>query len=196
MEVWEAVLTFLFFPILILVAYAADKGWLNILFCQSPAKLTDKQRQIELGAVAPGECKYLYIFRTYQRRPSASSSSLTPRELVRSAWFSRVLSVSVACRQNWVSGLHDFLSIDKTYDPLSGRLATPPSLVRSVMRLRNLTGLMEAWDDAHCNTNSLACISVTDPYVFGPPGSGSGFFNQQAKIVRKTLTPTVIVTSS
>jgi hypothetical protein len=85
-EVWEAVLTFLFFPILILVAYAADKGWLNILFCQSPAKLTDKQRQIELGAVAPGECKYLYIFRAYQRRPSASSSSLTPRELVGRAW--------------------------------------------------------------------------------------------------------------
>lgn len=54
-EVWEAVLTFLFFPILILVAYAADKGWLNVLFCQSPAQLTDKQRQIELGTCTPGE---------------------------------------------------------------------------------------------------------------------------------------------
>ena len=58
MEVWEAVLTLLFFPILILVAYAADKGWLNILFCQSPAQLTDKQRQIELGTCTPGECEY------------------------------------------------------------------------------------------------------------------------------------------
>jgi hypothetical protein len=47
----------MFFPILILVAYAADKGWLNILFCQSPAQLSDKQRQIELGTCAPAECK-------------------------------------------------------------------------------------------------------------------------------------------
>jgi hypothetical protein len=37
-----------------------------------------------------------------------------------------------------------------------------------------------------------------DPYVYGPPGSGSishrygsGFFYHQAKIVRKTLIPTV-----
>ena len=56
-EVWEAALTFLFFPILVLIAYAADKGWLNVLFCQSPAQLTDKQRQIELGNFQPGECK-------------------------------------------------------------------------------------------------------------------------------------------
>ena len=33
-EIWEAVLTFLFFPILVIVAYAADKGWLNVIFCQ------------------------------------------------------------------------------------------------------------------------------------------------------------------
>ena len=37
-EIWEAVLTFLFFPILVIIAYAADKGWLNMLFCQDPAK--------------------------------------------------------------------------------------------------------------------------------------------------------------
>jgi len=54
-EVWEAALTFLFFPILVLIAYAADKGWLNMLFCQSPAALTDKQRQIELGTFQPAE---------------------------------------------------------------------------------------------------------------------------------------------
>jgi hypothetical protein len=29
-----------------------------------------------------------------------------------------------------------------------------------------------------------------DPYVFRPPGSGSGSFYQQAEIVRKTLIPT------
>jgi hypothetical protein len=39
----------------VVVAYAADKGW---LFCKSPKDLTDKQRQIELGNVQPGECKY------------------------------------------------------------------------------------------------------------------------------------------
>ena len=33
-EIWEAVLTLLFFPILVIVAYAADKGWLNVIFCQ------------------------------------------------------------------------------------------------------------------------------------------------------------------
>ena len=33
-EVWEAVLTFLFFPILVCVAYAGDKGYLDALFCQ------------------------------------------------------------------------------------------------------------------------------------------------------------------
>ena len=56
---WEAALTFLFFPILVLIAYAADKGWLNVLFCQSPQSLTDKERQIELGNFQPGECKYI-----------------------------------------------------------------------------------------------------------------------------------------
>ena len=33
-EIWEAVLTFLFFPILVCVAYAGDKGYLDALFCQ------------------------------------------------------------------------------------------------------------------------------------------------------------------
>ncbi len=31
-----------------------------------------------------------------------------------------------------------------------------------------------------------------DPHVFGPPGSGSGSFNHEAKIVRKTLISTVL----
>jgi len=48
-EIWEAVLTFLLFPILVIIAYAADKGWLDVLFCQNAAKLTNKQQQIELG---------------------------------------------------------------------------------------------------------------------------------------------------
>ncbi len=42
-------------------------------------------------------------------------------------------------------------------------------------------------------------VADPDPYVFGPPGSGSisqisvsGSFHHQAKIVRKTLIPTVL----
>jgi hypothetical protein len=39
---------------------------------------------------------------------------------------------------------------------------------------------------------SVADPDPSDPYVFGPPGSGSGSFYHQAKIVRKTLIPTVL----
>jgi hypothetical protein len=45
----------------------------------------------------------------------------------------------------------------------------------------------------------LADPDPEDPYVFGPPGSGSvsqmygsGSFCDEAKIVRKTLSPTVL----
>ncbi len=31
-----------------------------------------------------------------------------------------------------------------------------------------------------------------DPHAFGPPGSGSGSFYHHAKIVRKTLIPTIL----
>jgi hypothetical protein len=30
-----------------------------------------------------------------------------------------------------------------------------------------------------------------DPHVYGPPGSGSGSFYHHAKIIRKTLIPTI-----
>ena len=70
-SIWEAVLTFLFFPILVVIAYSADKGWMDFLMCQrstsgSGSGLTDKQRQIELGSFQPGEStyrtKFLFIF--------------------------------------------------------------------------------------------------------------------------------------
>ncbi len=50
--------------------------------------------------------------------------------------------------------------------------------------------------------DSVADPDPSDPYVFGPPGSesgsisqrhGSGSFYHQAKIVRKTLIPTVLL---
>ena len=34
MQVWEAGLTLGFIPIIILCSYAAEKGWLDLLFCQ------------------------------------------------------------------------------------------------------------------------------------------------------------------
>merc|ERR1719242_1493454 len=60
-EIWEAVLTFLFFPILVIVAYAADKGWMNVIFCQDPSKLTDKDKaqQLELGPMS-GESEGMF----------------------------------------------------------------------------------------------------------------------------------------
>jgi len=54
-DVWEAVVTFLLFPILVVIAYCADKGWLNKLFCYNPDKVDAKQQQIELGNFQPGE---------------------------------------------------------------------------------------------------------------------------------------------
>ena len=38
--------------------------------------------------------------------------------------------------------------------------------------------------------SSVADPDPSDPYIFGPPGSGS--FYHQSKIVRKTLIPTVL----
>jgi len=56
-EIWEAVLTFMFFPILVLTAYAADKRWIQNLFCKKSDEgvAQDKQRQIELGTLQPAE---------------------------------------------------------------------------------------------------------------------------------------------
>jgi hypothetical protein len=41
----------------VVIAYCADKGWLNKLFCFNPDKPSNKQQQIELGSYQPGECK-------------------------------------------------------------------------------------------------------------------------------------------
>ena len=59
-EMWEAILTFLFFPILVVIAYLADKGYLSFLQCKKSAgpDVTDKQRQIEMGSFQPGESTY------------------------------------------------------------------------------------------------------------------------------------------
>ena len=57
-DIWEAVLTFMFFPILVLVAYAADKKWFGILCGKRGQSLDlDEQRQIELGSVETDNTK-------------------------------------------------------------------------------------------------------------------------------------------
>ncbi len=59
---------------------------------------------------------------------------------------------------------------------------------------RALTELMLGKDDRPRNFLNFfgAVLSVADPYVWGPPGVGSGSFCHQAKILRKTLIPTVL----
>lgn len=70
-DVWEAVLTFLFFPILTVIAYCGDKGWLDFLKCQrggsgsGSAGMSDKQRQIELGSFQPGETEEMLQTKDY-----------------------------------------------------------------------------------------------------------------------------------
>ncbi len=76
----EAVITFALFPVLVLIAYAADKKWYNYLFCRGGSSgshavangADDKQRQIELGSFTPGESTY--IVPLYFRRSTSSSS--------------------------------------------------------------------------------------------------------------------------
>ena len=48
-DVWEAALTLLFFPLLVCIAYAGDKGLLNKLFGLKKAETTDAPEQVELG---------------------------------------------------------------------------------------------------------------------------------------------------
>lgn len=71
-DMWEAVMTFIFFPLLVLVAYAADKKWLNYLLCRKPDADEDKRKQIELGNFQPGESTYRVP--SFARSSSSSSS--------------------------------------------------------------------------------------------------------------------------
>ena len=63
-DLWESIMTFLFFPILVVLAYCGDKGWLDFLKCQRKTggpENSEKQRQIELGTFQPGESTYRTI---------------------------------------------------------------------------------------------------------------------------------------
>jgi len=67
-DMWEAIITFLFFPILVVLAYCADKGWLDFLKCQKKSggpETSEKQRQIELGSFQPGETEEMLRTKDY-----------------------------------------------------------------------------------------------------------------------------------
>lgn len=60
-EVWEAVVTFILFPILVYLAYLADKGF---PWNKSRVSATATNgKQIELGSIHPGECKFVLQFK-------------------------------------------------------------------------------------------------------------------------------------
>lgn len=53
-ELWEAIVTFLMFPGLVLFAYATDKDWCGL----KNFRKNKNKRQLELGAMRPEESKY------------------------------------------------------------------------------------------------------------------------------------------
>merc|ERR1712203_1112214 len=58
-DLWEAIVTFLFFPILVVIAFLADKGHFNKIFCQGEERPSEKgEKQLELGPMA-GESKLI-----------------------------------------------------------------------------------------------------------------------------------------
>jgi len=67
-ELWEAIVTFLCFPLLTFVAYSADRGWLGF------AKRGRNKRQLELGPVPNGESKLCYSVAMLERFPPLVST--------------------------------------------------------------------------------------------------------------------------
>merc|ERR550525_575262 len=52
-DLWEAVVTFLFFPVLVVIAFFADKGHFNKIFCQGEEMAQEMgEEQLELGPMA------------------------------------------------------------------------------------------------------------------------------------------------
>merc|ERR1711899_103675 len=52
-DLWEAIVTFLLFPFLVVIAFFADKGHFNKIFCQGEERPSEKgEKQLELGPMA------------------------------------------------------------------------------------------------------------------------------------------------
>ena len=48
-DIWEAIATLCFIPIIVLSSYCAEKGWLDWLFCQSSGQKVMDATQLEFG---------------------------------------------------------------------------------------------------------------------------------------------------
>ena len=48
-DIWEAIATLCFIPIIVLSSYCAEKGWLDWLFCQSGGQKVMDATQLEFG---------------------------------------------------------------------------------------------------------------------------------------------------
>merc|ERR1712110_95516 len=82
-DLWEAIVTFLFFPVLVVIAFFADKGHFNKIFCQGEERPSEKgEKQLELGPLS-GESKLIvpHFQISFLSKSSSSISSwpLTPR---------------------------------------------------------------------------------------------------------------------
>jgi len=84
--------TLLMFPLLVYLAYLADKGFP----CRTPKVVDENGKQIELGAIHPGECK-LNLVRLFPVRPVPAaavaaavvrcSSAFVTKQMIRLFYF-------------------------------------------------------------------------------------------------------------
>ncbi len=84
-------MTLLMFPLLVYLAYLADKGFP----CRTPKVVDENGKQIELGAIHPGECKLNWI-RLFPVRPVPAavaaavvrcSSAFVTKQMIRLFYF-------------------------------------------------------------------------------------------------------------
>ncbi|CAE7380014.1 SLC8A1, partial [Symbiodinium natans] len=107
-EIWEAVVTFIFFPLLVFIAYAADVGWIGggdslrgrgtvITADMSPEELKDLEEDIrrrhgnsitreQVAQIMEIECSEPSSIATYRRRkhhkPKGKEGSIPPTKIV------------------------------------------------------------------------------------------------------------------
>ena len=63
-DVWEAVLTLLFFPLLVCIAYAGDKGLIHKLFGVKKSEAAEVPEQMALGESKILLCTFLIFLTT------------------------------------------------------------------------------------------------------------------------------------
>ena len=76
-EIWEAAVTLAMFPLLVILAYWADKG---LPFGKSAKVVAENGKQIELGTIQSGECKCEHFRLVFPATSAAMLVPLTTRE--------------------------------------------------------------------------------------------------------------------